>query len=238
MSAAIWTSFFEIRAAGIKEQIKFNSSFRSVDGKTAQEVFRLLADEAHAIVREQYELFNNDILPRLAKEDICFFRRSSWTEEQHAWIYDYFVREVMPLLTPIGLDPSHPFPRVLNKSLNFAVELEGKDAFGRSSNAAIVQAPRLLPRVIQLPEHLTGCKHGFVFLSSVLHGCVGHLFAGMEIKGCYQFRVTRNSDLFVDEEEVKNLRTKIQENYRNATLATPSAWKSRTTAPRHDPLSA
>lgn len=202
--------FFEIRTAGIKEQIKLGSSVRSTDGKMASEVFRLLSDEAHAIVAEQYELFNKDILPRLADEGIHFVRRNMWTETQREWIYDYFVREVMPLLTPIGLDPSHPFPRVLNKSLNFAVELEGKDAFGRSSGAAIVQAPRLLPRLIQLPEALTGDKHSFVFLSSILHGFVGHLFAGMEVKGCYQFRVTRNSDLFVDEEEVKNLRAKIQ----------------------------
>lgn len=202
--------FFEIRAAGLKEQLKLGSNVRSTDGKTAAEAYRLMSDEAHAIVAEQYELFNADVLPRLADEGICFLRRNTWTEAQREWIFDYFVREVMPLLTPIGLDPSHPFPRVLNKSLNFAVELEGKDAFGRSSGAAIVQAPRLLPRVIRLPEELAGCPHGFVFLSSILHGFVGHLFAGMEIKGCYQFRVTRNSDLFVDEEEVKNLRAKIQ----------------------------
>ncbi|MBW7903177.1 MAG: polyphosphate kinase 1 [Rhodocyclaceae bacterium] len=202
--------FFEIRAAGIKEQIKLGSSFLGSDGRPAAEVFRLMADEAHAIVAEQYELLNQDLLPRLVDEGIHFLRRSAWTEAQREWIHGYFVREVMPLLTPIGLDPSHPFPRVLNKSLNFAVELEGKDAFGRSSNAAIVQAPRLLPRVIQLPETLAGCPHGFVFLSSILHGFVGHLFAGMAVRGCYQFRVTRNSDLFVDEEEVKNLRAKIQ----------------------------
>ncbi len=202
--------FFEIRAAGLKEQIKLNSSVRSTDGKSAKEAYRLVADEAHALVEEQYELFNHDILPRLADEGICFLRRSAWTEAQREWIHDYFLKEVMPVLTPIGLDPSHPFPRVLNKSLNFAVELEGKDAFGRSSGAAIVQAPRMLPRVIQLPESLAGCRHGFVFLSSILHGFVGELFAGMEVKGCYQFRVTRNSDLFVDEEEIKNLRAKIQ----------------------------
>jgi polyphosphate kinase len=202
--------FFEIRAAGIKEQIKLGSKFVSTDGLTADEVFRRLADEAHGIVDEQYALLNQDILPRLADEGIHFLRRTAWTEAQREWIQAYFTREVMPLLTPIGLDPSHPFPRVLNKSLNFAVELEGKDAFGRSSNAAIVQAPRLLPRVIRLPEELAGCPHGFVFLSSILHAFVDRLFAGMTVRGCYQFRVTRNSDLFVDEEEVKNLRAKIQ----------------------------
>lgn len=202
--------FFEIRMAGLKEQIKLNSVALSTDGKTAREAFRLVSAEAHALVAEQYALFNDAVLPQLAAEGIRFLRRADWTEAQRAWIGDYFFREVMPVLTPIGLDPSHPFPRVLNKSLNFAVELEGKDAFGRSSGAAIVQAPRVLPRVIQLPHVLCDCEYGFVFLSSILHGFVGELFAGMEVRGCYQFRVTRNSDLFVDEEEVKNLRAKIQ----------------------------
>lgn len=202
--------FFEIRMAGLKEQIKLNSVALSTDGKTAREAFRLVSAEAHALVAEQYALFNDAVLPQLAAEGVRFLRRADWTEAQRAWIGDYFFREVMPVLTPIGLDPSHPFPRVLNKSLNFAVELEGKDAFGRSSGAAIVQAPRVLPRVIQLPHELCDCEYGFVFLSSILHGFVGELFAGMEVRGCYQFRVTRNSDLFVDEEEVKNLRAKIQ----------------------------
>jgi polyphosphate kinase len=116
----------------------------------------------------------------------------------------------MPVLTPIGLDPAHPFPNVLNKSLNFAVELSGKDAFGRNSDRAVVQAPRALPRVIQLPTEIAGCEFGFVFLSSILHAHVGELFPGMEVRGCYQFRVTRNSDLFVDDEENKNLREQLQ----------------------------
>ncbi len=116
----------------------------------------------------------------------------------------------MPVLTPIGLDPAHPFPRVLNKSLNFAVELQGKDAFGRNSARAIVQAPRVVPRTILMPPEISGCEHGFVFLSSILHAHVGELFSGMEVLGCFQFRVTRNSDLFVDEEEVKNLRLSLQ----------------------------
>jgi polyphosphate kinase len=117
---------------------------------------------------------------------------------------------VMPVLTPIGLDPAHPFPRVLNKSLNFAVELQGKDAFGRNSTRAIVQAPRVVPRTIMMPPEISGCEYGFVFLSSILHAHVGELFSGMEVLGCFQFRVTRNSNLFVDEEEAKNLRISLQ----------------------------
>ena len=202
--------FFEIRVSGLKEQIRAQTPVITHDGKTAQETFRLVAAEAHAIVAEQYQHLNDVILPALAEQGIRFLRRSGWNEVQREWIRDYFHREMVPVLTPIGLDPSHPFPRVLNKSLNFAVELEGKDAFGRSSDAAIVQAPRVLPRVIQLPEELAGCAYGFVFLSSILHEFVGELFTGMTVLGCYQFRATRNSDLFVDEEEITNLRTKLQ----------------------------
>jgi len=202
--------FFEIRAAGLKEQVRAHTPTITTDGRTAKDAFRAISAEAHALVEDQYELFNEVVLPGLATEGIRFLRRSSWNEAQREWIREYFLREMVPVLTPIGLDPSHPFPRVLNKSLNFAVELEGKDAFGRRSGAAIVQAPRVLPRVIRLPESIAGVPNGFVFLSSVLHAHVGELFSGMNVRGCYQFRVTRNSDLFVDEEEVTNLRTKLQ----------------------------
>jgi polyphosphate kinase len=202
--------FFEIRVAGLKEQVKLGVVAPSTDGRTPHEVFHLVATQAHDLVEEQYTLLNEVMLPALEKEGIRFLKRSAWNEAQTAWIRDYFFREVMPVLTPIGLDPAHPFPRVLNKSLNFAIELEGRDAFGRSSGAAIVQAPRVLPRVIRLPEAIAGAPHGFVFLSSVLHANVGELFSGMNVLGCYQFRVTRNSDLWVDEEEIKNLRLALQ----------------------------
>ncbi|MHB1358396.1 MAG: polyphosphate kinase 1 [Rhodocyclaceae bacterium] len=202
--------FFEIRVASVKEQVKMRSNATGPDRRSAQEVYRRITKEAHVLINEQYALLNDVILPALGKEGIVFLRRTRWTEAQQAWIHDYFLREVMPVLTPIGLDPAHPFPRVLNKSLNFAVELEGLDAFGRNSGAAIVQAPRTLPRVIRLPRELTTVDHGFVFLSSILHRHVGELFSGMAVLGCYQFRVTRNSNLFVDDEEVKNLRTALQ----------------------------
>jgi polyphosphate kinase len=202
--------FFEIRVAGLKEQIKLGAVAPGPDGLTPHEAFRLVAAQAHNLVEEQYALLNDAMLPALDKQGIRFLKRSTWNEAQTAWIRDYFFREVMPVLTPIGLDPAHPFPRVLNKSLNFAIELEGKDAFGRSSGAAIVQAPRVLPRVIRLPAAVAGAPYGFVFLSSVLHANVGELFSGMNVLGCYQFRVTRNSDLWVDEEEIKNLRLALQ----------------------------
>ncbi|MBU1235451.1 MAG: polyphosphate kinase 1 [Gammaproteobacteria bacterium] len=202
--------FFEIRVAGLKEQIKLGGQVAGFDGIPPHEVFRRVYREAHELIAEQYTLLNQTILPALAAEGIRFYKRATWTTEQADWIRAFFFREVMPVLTPIGLDPAHPFPRVLNKSLNFAVELEGRDAFGRAGGAAIVQAPRALPRVIRLPRELTDVDWGFVFLSSILHQHVGELFAGMNVHGCYQFRVTRNSDLWVDDEEVKNLRTALQ----------------------------
>ncbi len=201
---------FEIRVAGLKEQIKLKVSTASVDGLTPKQTLKLVREQAHPLVERQYQLFNSELVPTLAKEGIKFLRRTHWNAVQQAWVRDYFFREVMPVLTPIGLDPAHPFPRVLNKSLNFAVELSGKDAFGRNSARAIVQAPRILPRVIPMPPEISACAHGFVFLSSVIHAHVDELFIGMEVLGCFQFRVTRNSDLFVDEEEVKNLRLSLQ----------------------------
>jgi polyphosphate kinase len=202
--------FFEIRVAGLKAEIEAGSLAIGPDRMPAAQVFARVAKEAHTLVATQYQLLNQDILPGLASEGVRFLRRGDLTSAQAEWVKAYFIREVMPVLTPIGLDPSHPFPRVLNKSLNFAVELEGKDAFGRNSGIAIVQAPRVLPRVVRLPREIAGAEYDFVFLSSILHEHVGELFAGMKMVDCYQFRVTRNSELFVDEEEVKDLRTALR----------------------------
>ncbi len=202
--------FFEIRVAGLKEQIKLGIHTAGVDGMTPKQALKIVHEQAHPLIAHQYQLFNKSLVPALAQEGIRFLRRTHWNEAQKAWVREFFFREVMPVLTPIGLDPAHPFPRVLNKSLNFAVELQGKDAFGRNSARAIVQAPRVLPRTIPMPPEISGCEHGFVFLSSIIHAHVNELFMGMEVLGCFQFRVTRNSDLFVDEEEVKNLRLSLQ----------------------------
>lgn len=202
--------FVEIRVAGLKEQIKLNVHETGPDGKDPTEVYGLVVREVRLLVEAQYKLLNEVLLPQLASEGIHFRRRKDWTAPQKQWIREYFFRELLPVLTPIGLDPAHPFPKVLNKSLNFAVELDGRDAFGRSSGAAIVQAPRALPRLIRLPAAVAGSDNDFVFLSSILHDHVGELFSGMNVLGCYQFRVTRNSDLFVDEEEVTNMRIALQ----------------------------
>jgi polyphosphate kinase len=202
--------FFEIRVSGLKAEIEAGSPPIGPERMRADRVFSQVALETHELVTAQYKLLNDEILPGLAAEGVRFLRRSDFSAAQAEWIKAYFFREVMPVLTPIGLDPAHPFPRVLNKSLNFAVELEGKDAFGRNSGIAIVQAPRVLPRVIRLPKEIAGAEYDFVFLSSILHAHVGELFAGMKVVDSYQFRVTRNSELFVDEEEVKDLRAALR----------------------------
>ena len=198
--------FFEIRVAGLKEQIAAGSP-PGPDGMPLDQVFKRVAQVTRELVDRQYQILNNDVLPQLAAEGIRILRRTKWNTAQKAWVRDYFFRELMPVLTPMGLDPSHPFPRLLNKSLNFVVELEGKDAFGRKSSMAIVQAPRVLPRVITLPRSIAGCEHGFMFLSSILHAHVGELFPGMAVLGCHQFQLTRNSDLYIDEEELRELKS-------------------------------
>jgi len=197
--------FFEIRVSGLKQQVALGVAQSGPDGMTARETLREISAAAHDLVAEQYRVLNDVLLPALATEGIRIAKRADWTERQERWARRYFRTEVLPVLTPIGLDPAHPFPRILNKSLNFMVRVEGRDAFGRGSGIAVVQVPRSLPRVLAIPEDLRSSPHEFVLLSSVVHAFVGECFPGMRILGCYQFRITRNSELWVDEEEVENL---------------------------------
>lgn len=201
--------FFEVRMAWLKKESQLNPHMLLDNGTTPAETMAAAAAEAKKLIQEQYELFNQELIPALRQEGIFFYPRRQWAEQQRAWIESYFDRELLPILTPLGLDPAHPFPRLLNKSLNFVVSLSGKDAFGRASGMAVVQAPRILPRVVKLPEELSE-GHGFVLLSSILHAYVHKLFPGMDVEGCYQFRLTRNSELTVDEEDLTNLRAAVQ----------------------------
>ena len=197
--------FFEVRVAGLKQQVAYGSVQRGPDNLSPSDVLNRISETAHQIVKKQYQLLNEVILPTLANQGICFVRRKDWNVKQSNWIKRYFNRELLPVLSPVGMDPAHPFPRVSNKSLNFIISLEGKDAFGRNSGIAILQAPRALPRLIQLPVSCTAHDYEFVFLSSIIHAHVSDLFPGMQVKGCFQFRVTRNSELFVDDEEIDDL---------------------------------
>lgn len=197
--------FFEIRVSGLKQQLALGGAPPGPDGLSARDQLDAVSRAAHALVAEQYRTLQEVLLPALATEGIRVVRRQDWSPSQQEWVQAYFDREVFPVLTPVGLDPSHPFPRVLNKSLNFVISLEGNDAYDRTSGTAVVQVPRLLPRLIRMPDAVSGGPHDFVLLSSVIHAHVGELFPGMRISGCYQFRLTRNSDLWVDEEEVDDL---------------------------------
>lgn len=202
--------FFEVRMAGLQEQIRDNPGALTPDGMSLQHAYDLVVERAQRLVHRQYTMLHETVLPALEQEGIYFHASDSWNDEQLEWARRYFLDELLPVLTPIGLDPAHPFPRVLNKSLNFVVELEGRDAFGRQAVMGIVQAPRALPRVVRMPHALSGFEHGFVLLSSFMQRFVGELFPQLVVKSCNQFRITRNSELFVDEDEITNLRVALQ----------------------------
>jgi len=197
--------FFEIRVAGLMQSIKFERETTGPDGLHAEEVLREVSRICHRTVDQQYKTLNDILIPELAKHNIRFLRRSQWTEKQSKWVKNYVQHEVLPIISPIGIDPAHPFPRLVNKSLNFIIELEGNDAFGRDLNYAVVPAPRSLPRLVKLPAELGGEGYDFIFLSSMIHAHTDRLFPGMKVKGCYQFRITRNADLDVDMEGIADL---------------------------------
>ncbi|HCW89657.1 MAG TPA: polyphosphate kinase 1 [Marinobacter sp.] len=192
--------FFEIRVAGLRQQMKYGREKIGQDGMMPEQVLQEISRVAHEYISEQYEILNNVLIPEMERENIHFVRRREWTEAQAEWVRNYFDEEILPVVSPIGLDPSHPFPRLVNKSLNFIVELDGKDAFGRETGMAIVPAPRSLPRLVRLPDEVCEGGENLVFLSSMIHAHADELFPGMEVKGCYQFRLTRNADLELEDD--------------------------------------
>lgn len=197
--------FFEVRVARVMHQAGYDAGSKGADGLTPSEALQRIGEACHELVGEQYQILNDVLLPALDAEKVRFIRRSEWTEKQTAWIKRYFHSEVLPVITPMALDPSHPLPRFVNKSLHFIATLNGKDAFGRSNGKAVVHAPRSLPQIIRLPDEMCEDGDNFIFLSSIIHAHAEDLFPGMEVEGWYQFRITRNSELFVDEESVDDL---------------------------------
>jgi polyphosphate kinase len=200
--------FFEIRVSGLKQLLELGSGALAPDGLSIPEQLTAIHERAQSLVADQYHCLNEVLMPALQEKGIRLLNRAEWSADLERWLEQYFEREIEPVLSPLGLDPARPFPRIQNKSLNFIVRLQGKDAFGRDSELAIVQAPRSLPRVV--PTAAAGGPPAFVLLSSIVHAFVHKLFAGIEVLGCYQFRVTRNSDLFVDEEEIDDLRRALE----------------------------
>jgi polyphosphate kinase len=200
--------FFEIRGAGLMEDMRDAGGISPAALQWPE--FVRISERAHALVERQYQLFNQTIMPALERRGIVILNHAQRTPAQRAWVREYFQSEVRPLLSPIGLDPSHPFPQLMNKALNFIVQLEGRDAFGRPAATAILKVPRVLPRVIPLPAKLTPGKQAFVLLSSVIRAHLADVFPGRGVAGFSQFRVTRDSDLWVDEREVHNLRQALR----------------------------
>ncbi len=205
ISSSVLDEFFEIRVAGLKQQEAYRATQRGPDNLSPSEQLRRIFETVRELVEEQYRVLNEDLLPSLDDQGIRILDPEEWSSKQRQWLKRYFKRELAPIMSPIALDPAHPFPQPLNKSLTFIVTLEGEDAFGRRSGKAIVQAPRALSRVVRLPESCAATPNEFVLLSSIIEVHVGDLFPGMKSTGCFQFRVTRNSDLFVDMEEVDDL---------------------------------
>lgn len=203
--------FFEVRVGGLVEIIERNAPPTSgPDGLTQAQTLNEISLRAHELVAEQYRILNSELLPSMAEQGIRVLRREDWTPEQINYLKHIFLSDVLPVLSPIGLDPAHPFPRILNKSLNFIVRLDGKDAFGRNSGRAIVQVPRSLPHIIELPEALSINGRNFAFISSIIHFFMAEIFVGMTVMESYQFRLTRNSDIFLDEEEADDLLRAVQ----------------------------
>lgn len=199
--------FFEVRAE--PHVMGALQGLRS--GPYTHESLAAITEHANAMVARQYALYNDDLLPALERQGFRILSHGERNAEQRRWVRSYFHREVQPLLVPVGLDPAHPFPQVANKSLNFIVQLSGKDAFGRSNEIAIVKVPRVLPRLIPLPAKLCDGATSFVLLSSVIRAHLGELFPGRVVGQFSQFRVTRHSELAVDEDDIGNLRTALRE---------------------------
>lgn len=203
--------FFEVRVGGLVEILERNAPpTQGPDGLTQTQTLNEISVRAHQLVDEQYRILNEEVVPAMRENGISVLRRDEWTPEQIVHLKQVFLSEVLPVLSPIGLDPAHPFPRILNKSLNFIVRLDGKDAFGRNSGRAIVQVPRSLPHIIELPKEIVAQGRAFVFVSSIIHYFMGEIFVGMTVMESYQFRLTRNSDIFLDEEETDDLLRAVQ----------------------------
>ena len=197
--------FFEVRVAGLKQKAMAGLGTAEPDNLGPQEVLKRISEKAHALVENQYRVLNKVLRDALKSEGIHLLTRSTMTEDQRKWAQEYFHNELLPVLSPVGLDPSHPFPRILNKSLNFIVSMQGMDAFGRDVDVAIVPAPRALPRLIHVPTEIADHPFEFISLASIIRANVEELFTDMTVTGSYQFRVTRNSNLFFDEEEIDDL---------------------------------
>jgi polyphosphate kinase len=208
ISSSNLDEFFEIRVAGLKQLEDLGTPPSGTDRTPIEAQLAAICSQAARLIADQYTCLNEQLLPELAAAGVRLQTRDTWSDQDRAWLEKHFHDEVEPVLSPLGLDPARPFPRIQNKSLNFVVRLKGKDAFGRDTDLAVVQVPRSLPRVVRVPNGASGIS--LVLLSNIVAEFVPLMFPGMQMNGCYPFRVTRNSDLFVDEEEIDDLRRALE----------------------------
>ena len=203
--------FFEVRVAMLKHHHAYGSAAPGPDGLLSGDLLARIRRRVLDLVTEQYAVWRELLGPQLEAEHVYVLTRRQWSPRQRRWLQGYFEHEVLPVLSPLGLDPAHPFPRILNKTLNIAVVLKGRDAFGHEGHMALVRAPRSLPRIIRIPAEVSGAGDHFVFLAELLQAFADLMFPGFKVVGSYQFRVTRNSELIVEEAEVENLALALSE---------------------------
>ena len=205
--------FFEVRVAGLKQQIESHVVERTADGRTASETLREIRQRVLAMLDLQYECWRKQLVPALAKNGIRFLGIDDLDAADRDWIDNYYRKEVAPVLTPLGIDPSHPFPQLMNKTLNVLVQIELMTGEGGQRRLAIVQVPRSLPRLVRLPRD--DGRMDYVFLANIVRNYLGDLFPGTLLLGAWNFRVTRNSELYIDEEDVANLLKAVEQELHN-----------------------
>src|SRR5207249_11882777 len=205
--------FFEVRVAGLKQQIESDVVERSHDGLTATETFRAITKRVRTMVEQLYACWRDQLVPALAENGIRFLHFRELGEADHGWIENYYRTQVRPVLTPLAIDPAHPFPQLLNKSLNMMVQLEMPHGDQMLRHLAVVQVPRVLPRLVNLPRD--DSRQDYVFLGNLIGHYLADLFPGTKILGYWHFRVTRNSELYIDEEDADNLLQAVEDELHN-----------------------
>ncbi len=206
--------FFEIRVAGIIQQVDSGVTESSVDGLGPKESLRRIHSVVASLVEDQYACWHNHLMPALAAEGILVKIAAEFDQTELNWVTAYFHEQIYPVLTPLALDQSHPFPQLSNKTLNVVVSLDNPATPEIEQLVAILPVPRILPRLIQI-NPTNANPQCFVFISEIIKLCAGEFFPGYRVNGAHSFRVTRNSDLYIDEEEAENLLKKIEEELRN-----------------------
>ncbi len=205
--------FFEVRVAGLKQQIESDVVERSIDGRTASESFRALHERVRKMMSQQFQCWREDLVPNLAKNNIRFLRPDELDAKRLAWLHEYYQQQVRPVLTPLGIDPVHPFPQLLNKSLNIILQLEIEKDGEVSKRLAVVQVPQVLPRLVRLPDEDE--HREYIFLGHLIGHYLADVFPGTKILGYWHFRVTRNSELYIDEDDVRNLLSAVEQELHN-----------------------